>query len=152
MTTVDELVVRLLHAPRVLVVEDKAAELGAMLRQNYGCHVDETDSERRVGTLLTTEKYDLVLLNLSLGNAEAILNMIKAACPATPVAVTQSVDADVTELVGHVGSLMLCACPVTPEVLDRLFRVFKVRVCTRAVTDYCEQLKSGQVSAAGSAC
>lgn len=58
MTTVDELVVRLLHAPRVLVVEDKAAELGAMLRQNYGCHVDETDSERRVGTLLITEKYD----------------------------------------------------------------------------------------------
>jgi DNA-binding response OmpR family regulator len=152
MTTVDELLVRLLHAPRVLVVEDKADELGAMLRQNYGCHVDATDSERRVGTLLVTENYDLVLLNLSLGCAEAILRTLKVACPETPVAVTLPADADVKELVGQVGTLMLCQKPVTSDVLEHLFRVFKLRVCTRAVTDYCERLKSGQATVAGSAC
>ena len=152
MTTVDELLVRLLHAPRVLVV-DSADALEAMLRQNYGCTVDAAADEKRVGTLLITEKYDLVLLNLSLGAAEAILSMIKAVCPSTPIAVTVSADADVNELVSHVGNLMVCQSPVTPEILERLFRVFKVKVCTRAVTEYCEQLKSGQQSsAAGLAC
>lgn len=141
MTTVDELLVKLFHAPKVLVVDDMAGVLAAILRQDYGCHVDTTDNGNDAIKMLTSGSYDFAVLDLELlnGTGEAVLQTARTKCPATPIVVTTG-QTDVVSLLRQLDTLVLLRKPVTHEALDRLFYMFKIKVRSPAVAEYCERL------------
>lgn len=149
MTTVEELLTRLLHAPRVLVVEDLAAPVEVMLRRNYDCFVDTTSDGLQAVRLLASEKYDLVLLDLGLlnGTGEFVLKTAQDKCPDTPVVATADNQTNIESLMAQVGSLTLINSPVTLSTVERLFRVFKIKARTRALAEFCQH----RVSAAPAA-
>lgn len=142
MTTVDELLIKLFHAPKVLVVEDMADEVKAKLRDDYGCHVDTTDNGNRAIKLLLSGEYDLALLDLELlnGTGEAVLKTAQTGCPRTPVAAAVGQLSDAEQALRQLGTMLLLRKPVTHDALDRLFRTLKIKVRTPAVAEYCEHL------------
>lgn len=149
MTTVDELLVKLFHAPKVLVVDDMASAVAALLRQDYGCHVDTTDNGTDAIKMLTSGNYDFAVLDLELlnGTGEVVLQTAQIRCPATPIVVTTG-KTDVVKLLQQVTTLVLLRKPVTHDALDRLFYMFKIKVRSPAVAEYCERLAASLPSAA----
>ena len=142
MTTVDELLLKLFHAPKVLVVESVADDVKAKLRQDYGCHVDTTDNSNRAIKLLMSGGYDLALLDLEWlnGTGEAVLKTAQTNCPHTPVAAAVGQVTDAEAMFRQLGTMLLLRKPVTHDALDRLFRILKIKVRTPAVAEYCEHL------------
>lgn len=142
MTTVDELLIKLFHAPKVLVVENVADEVKAKLRDDYGCHVDTTDNGSRALKLLLSGEYDLALLDLETlnGTGEAVLKAVQIRCPRTPVAAAVGRLSDAEQMLRQIGTIILLRKPVTHDALDRLFRILKIKVRTPAVVEYCEHL------------
>lgn len=139
MTPVDELMVKLFHPPRVLVVED-AASTEAILRRNYDCRVDTTRDGHEAAELLASQKYDLVLIDLVLlnGTSELVLKAVEKYAPDVPVVATR-VD-NIDEVLANLDSVTLLKAPLTFEMLQRLFRVFKIKARTREIAEYCTDL------------
>lgn len=149
MTPVDELMVRLFHAPRILVVEDAAAPVEVLLHRNYDCTVDATTDGREAAKLLATQKYDLVMVDLALlnGTSEMVLKAAQKHCPDTPVVVTKIAEAEWDVLTHRVGPVTLFTAPLTLGVVEHLFRVFKIKARTREIAEYCQQLMGPQATA-----
>jgi|PlaIllAssembly_1097288.scaffolds.fasta_scaffold00029_15 CheY-like chemotaxis protein len=137
MTTVDELLVKLFHAPKVLVVDDAAGVLANILRQDYGCSVDTTDNGHEAIKMLTDGNYEFAVVDLELlnGTGEAVLETAHMKCPATPIVVTTA-HTDVIALLQRLDTLVLLRKPITHEALDRLFYIFKIKVRSPAVVEY----------------
>lgn len=148
MTPVEELMVRLFHAPRILVVEDSAmAE--TLLHSTYNCVVDSTKNWRDVVKLLMTRKYDLALLDLSLlgSAADVVLKALQRHCPATPIVVTKAGKEALDQLSSRMGPVTLFTAALTLSTLERLFRMFKIKARTQEMEHYCQQLQ--RVTATG---
>ena len=150
MTPVDELMVRLFHAPRILVVEDATAPAELLLYRNYDCTVDTTMDGAAAAKLLATKKYDLVLVDLALlnGTSEMVLKAAQQYCPDTPVVVTKVAEAELDVLMHRVGPVTLVTAPLTLDVVAHLFRVFKIKARTREIAAYCCQLADLRATAA----
>lgn len=142
MTTVDELLIKLFHAPKVLVVANVADEVKARLREDYGCHVDTTDNSSQVLKLLLSGEHDLALLDLETLNetGEAVLKAVQIRCPRTPVAAVVGQLSDAEQMFRQTGAIVLLRKPVTHDTLDRLFHILKIKVRTPAMVEYCEHL------------
>jgi CheY-like chemotaxis protein len=142
MTTVDELMVRLFHPPKILVVQDCAAPVEALLHRNYDCQVDVTTDGNEAARMLAAEKYDLVLIDLVLlnGTSELVLAAARKYRPEVPVVATKVNESNLDQLVEDAGTLTLLSTPVTLNAIERLFRVFKIKAKTREIAAYCTDL------------
>lgn len=140
MTSVDELLLQLFRAPRVLVLESADAPVEALLRRDYDCAVDSTADPAVASHLLRNQLYDLVLVDLSLKEAvEPVLKMAQSACPDTPVVAMKDPAATVDNLLPPAGSLTLLSEPVSSTAVKHLFRVFKIKARTQEMAAYCQQ-------------
>lgn len=149
MTSVDELLVRLFRPPRVLVVLDKPDSVEAMLRRNYDCEVDTARNGREASNLLSSRKYDLVLVDFVLlnGTSQAVLKVAQEHCPDVPVVATKVSEACFDDVMKSAMPVTLLNEPVTFNAIQHLFRVFKIKARTHEIAEYCVDL-SRQHSAA----
>jgi DNA-binding NarL/FixJ family response regulator len=140
MTTVDEIMVRLFKAPHILVVQDTTAPVVGLLHRNYECQVDATDRGDKAVKLLMEQKYDLVILDIALlnGTSRRVLAVVQEYAPSTPVVVTCVQEIDFREI-AKLGPFTLLSGLVTAEVIENLFRVFKIKARTREIAEYCAQ-------------
>lgn len=142
MTPVDELMMRLFHPPRVLVVEDSLAPVEVLLHRGYECTVDTARTGEQAVKLLAAQKHDLVLIDLALlnGTSEMVLNAAQRYCPDTPVVVTKLDEKTLETLMKKVGPLTLFTAPLTLDSLEHLFRMFKIKARTKQIAEYCQQI------------
>jgi len=142
MTTVDELMVRLFHAPRILVVQDCAASVDVVLHRSFDCTVDVTTDGKAAAAKLATNKYDLILVDLVLlnGTSEQVLKAAEAFQPEVPVVATSIDEHTLEHVVAEGSTLTILSSPVTDMVIQRLFRVFKIKAKTHEMAAYCADL------------
>lgn len=145
MNTVDELLVRLFRAPRILVVEDGLnASMEHILQTNYDCNVDSTSSGCTAIDMMTVKKYDLVYLDLGLlnGTGSTVVKSTQQLCPDTPVVVLLGEQMmDFNEVMASVDSLTLLSQPATLEIVRHLFKVFKIKPRTKEIAIHCQRLE-----------
>jgi CheY-like chemotaxis protein len=136
MTTVDEFMLRFFKVPRILSVLDDSRPVVELLHRNYECEVDATDSGEKAVELITRNKYDLVLVDLALlnGTSRRVLAAVRDHAPGTPVVATR-INQEFTDFDG-VGPLTVLSGPLTSEDIAQLFRVFKIKARTHAISEY----------------
>lgn len=145
MTTVEELIVRLFHPPRLLIVQDSAAPVEALLHRNYDCHVDSTASGEEALKLLATQPYDLIMVDLALMNGTGKKVLQAAQRKNVRVVVTRFDPADLSGM-ENTEAVTLLTAPLTLSSIERLFRVFKLKAKTHEITQCCDNLmRSGMV-------
>lgn len=147
MTPVDELLVRLFHAPRILVVEDMSVPVESMLHRNWDCSVDTTSDPAQAVKLMSVRKYDLVFLDLVLlnGTSRKVVEAARKYCPDTPVVAIKVSEARMSELLGQ-GPLTVMG-NLTVDAIAHLFRVFRIKARTVAIAEYCASLMKERVTA-----
>lgn len=137
----DELLVRLFHAPRILVVEDAQASLKGLLHARWDCVVDTAGESVHAIKLIASRKYDIIILDIGLlnGTSNAVMGAAKANCPDTPLIVTRVDRSKLNEMLTQHGPLFMLS-HITIDALEHLFRIFKIRARTQAVAAYCDRV------------
>lgn len=151
MTPVDELMMRLFHPPRVLVVEEASSPVEVLLHRGYECTVDTARTGEDAVKLLAQCKHDLVLIDLALlnGTSEMVLAAAQRYCPDTPVVVTKLDEKTLETLMKKVGPLTLFTGPLTMDALEHLFRMFRIKARTKEIARYCQQMTTQPVAVTG---
>lgn len=144
MTTVDEMMVRLFKPPRILIVQDASTPVEQLLHRDYECSVDTTDGGDAAIRFLQDRRYDLVLIDIGLlnGTSRKVIQASQRFCPGTPVVVLKIAEVDLIEIVSGDGPLTVLAKPLTSDLLQTLFRVFKIKARTREIANYCAQAQT----------
>lgn len=137
MTTVDEFMLRLFKAPRILLVLDDSAPVVELLHRRYDCDLDVTDSGEMAIQMVANHKYDIVIVDLALlnGTSQRVLTAVKKYAPTTPVVATK-VQGHFDEA-AKFGPLTVLSGPLTEQDIEQLFRVFKVKARTHDIAEYC---------------
>ena len=141
MTNVDELLLRLFRVPSILVVEDKPSAIDSALAKDYDADVDRTSSGHEAVQMLTSKKYDLIMVDLALlnGTSRKVLLAIKEVCPDVPVIVIKLGSENIVKLLNETGPLTVLSDPVSSDVMSRLFQLFKIKARTRDMTEQCDR-------------
>jgi len=144
MSAVEELLNKLLHPARLLLVKSdkrQADVLQHQLQQKYECEVDWVACGEEAKHRLGQNKYDLLLLEPMPQDMSAatVLRHAKRLAPNLPVVLVSEQPYDrVAHEVAQFGVVCGLIGPVKQSDIDEMFTVFKIRVRSRENARYFE--------------
>ena len=144
MTAVEELLSKLLHPARLLLVRSdkrQAVALQRQIQQKDECEVDWVASGAEAKHRLGQHKYDLLLLEPTPQDMSAatLLRHVKQIAPNIPVVLVSEQPFDrVAHELAQFGVVCGLIGPVEQSDIDEMFSVFKIRVRSYEDTRYFE--------------
>lgn len=138
MSAVEELLSKLLHPARLLLVKSDKSQVDLLRQQvqkNYDCEVDWASSAEEAGRYLSQDKYDLLLLEASSQHLPSTVLIQQAKQLNVPTVIVSDLPCNQAmrhgvfcELIGQLKS----------SDIDDLFDLFKIHVRSHENTRYFE--------------